>query len=90
MEQENKESLVELEAKVQTIFFQDTKGNLERYYNVANERLNLKQAEQLLIDEGINVALILRTMIEKVTIQLTRKEVQERIIMSENFHARKN
>jgi len=90
MEQENKESLVELEAKVQTIFFQDTKGNLERYYNVANERLNLKQAEQLLIDEGINVALILRTMIEKVTIQLTRKEVQERIIMNENFHARKN
>lgn len=90
MEQENKESLVKLEAKVQTIFYQDTKGNLERYYNVANERLNLKQAEQLLIDEGINVALILRTMIEKVTIQLTRKEVQERIIMNENFHARKN
>lgn len=90
MEKENKESLVELEAKVQTIFYQDTKGNLERYYNVANERLNLKQAEQLLIDEGVNVALILRTMIEKVTIQLTRKEVQERIIMNENFHARKN
>lgn len=90
MEQEKKESLVELEAKVQTIYYQDTKGNLERYYNVANERLNLKQAEQLLIDEGINVALILRTMMEKVTIQLTRKEVQERIIMNENFHARKN
>lgn len=90
MNQENNEQMVELQTKVQTIFYQDTKGELKRYYHVYNERLNLKQAEKLLIDEGINLSMIFRTMIEKVTIQLTRKEVQEKIIKSENYYERKN
>ena len=84
------ENIIELEAKVQTIYYEDVTGKLGRFYHVGQERINIKQAEQILVDNEINVQLVLRTLTEKINVGLTKEELQERITTSESYYQRRN
>lgn len=80
------EETVILEAKVQTIYFEDTQGNLDKHHHVSNTRINAKQALEILQAEGVQVNLVLRTVTERIGIELTRAFLQANITTSERFY----
>lgn len=78
--------LVELELKSQTIYYENSTGEIVKYYHISNKRVNLKDAEQVLIDNGINVSLVLRTITERVLLPIDAYELQNSINHSERFY----
>lgn len=83
------EELVTLETRAQTIYYEDSAGNIEKYHHVDKQRLSNNEAEDLLIEKGINVNIVLRVLTERIDVQLTREEFQEKIVFSERFYQRK-
>lgn len=86
----NETEMINLEAKVQTIFYTTPNGDMNKHHHVGNERLNMKQAVQILTDEGIVSTIILRTVTQRITIRLTKEELQERIVQAENFYQKQD
>jgi len=88
MSKEQENNIVTLEAKVQTIYYEDTTGNITKHHHVSDKRINIKEAEQILIDLGINISLVLRVLTERIGVELTREELSEKITHSERFYQR--
>lgn len=78
--------MIALETKVQTIYFEDAQGNMGKYHHVSDVRLNKKEAEKVLAEAEISINLLLRTVTERLTIEMTRDELQSRITGSQRFY----
>lgn len=86
VKQEQPVQMVSLETKVQTIYFEDAEGEMSKYHHVSDKRLNKKDAEEVLLELGYEINLLLRTVTERLTIEMTREELQEKIKNTERFY----
>lgn len=79
-----------IESKVQTIYYENSIGEIKKHHEFNENRLNLTEAENLLKELGLNVNIVLRVLTERVEIEFSREELEERIINSERFYNTKN
>lgn len=84
--QADKENLVTIETKTQTIYYENTAGQIKKYYHAETDRINNTDAFKLLEKEGLSPAIVLKVLRERIDIQMTRKEFQEKITNSERFY----
>lgn len=79
-----------IEAKVQTIYYENNLGNIEKHFHVSSKRVSNKQAKEILEDLGIKVTIVLRVLTERIDIELERDELQDKIKHSERFYQSKD
>lgn len=89
-DQNVKQDTVILDCKVQTIYYENSAGKILRHHEVSDTRITNKDAKEILELQGANVNIVLRVLTERVGIELTRAELQEKLTHSERFYQRKN
>ena len=67
---------ITIETKLQKIYFEDTQGNLGTHFITENERVTIKQAEEILTEKGIEFKTIFQVRKENVEIHLTHEELE--------------
>lgn len=77
---------ITFETKVQTIYYETSTGKITKFHHVSNDRLNNKEAEEILKQNGINATYMLRVITERVGVKLTREQFENNIDFSERFY----
>lgn len=78
--------IINVETKLQCIYYEDSVGKVNKFYTTSNKRITLTEALKILRKEDVNVTMVIRVMTERVFIDIPRDSFDEMITHSERYY----
>lgn len=67
---------IELAVKLQKIYFEDQSGELGKFHSTESERISIKRAEEILVENEIPFETVFQVRKEETTIEMTMEQLQ--------------